>query len=404
MRPFGRLLTSYTINEVGDSIGVVALALLVYAQTGDAFATAGLFLALNFGPAFVAPALTARLDHVPLRRSLPVIYLAEAIVFGLLALLAGDAFLLPLVLALGLVDGTLALTGRGLTRGAVGALLEPEGQLRQGNALLNVAFAIASVAGAAAGGLLAGTAGIATALAVDAASFLLISALLVATPGLPTMVKAPKPVRTKLREGFGFVARHPLLRMLVIGEGLALVLFTLVVPIEVFYARDSLGTDETGFGLLLASWGGGMVLGSLVFIGARGYALPVLALVSTSMIGVAYLGMSGAQSLGVACALSVLGGTGNGIQWVAVMTTLQEATPLELHARVTGIMESLSRFAPGVGFLLGGLLVNAFSPRTAFAAAGAGVLLLVAIGTLAALATGRRLTPRQSPEGPSAGA
>lgn len=390
VRPFGRLLTSYTINEIGDSIGLVALALLVYAETGDAMATAALFLALNVGPAFLAPGLTARLDHVPLRRSLPLIYLVEAIVFGGLALLAAERFLLPLVLLLGLVDGTLALTGRGLTRAAVGALLKPSDQLRTGNALLNVAFAAASVGGAAVGGLVAGTAGIAVALAIDAVSFLLISLLLALTPNLPRAVETPKPLRAKLREGFGFVARRPLVRVLLVGEGIAIVLFTIVVPIEVFYARDTLGATEAGFGLLLASWGAGMVVGSLIFIVAKRLSLTLLVLCSTTMIGAAYLGMAGAETLAAACALSVLGGTGNGIQWVSVVTALQEATPVALQARVMSMLESVNRAAPAVGFLAGGLLVTSFSPRAAFATAGIGVLVLVVLAAAALFRINRR--------------
>ncbi len=390
VRPFGRLLGSYTINEFGDSIGVVALALLVYAETRNPLATAGLFLALNVGPAFLAPAVTARVDHLPLRRVLPLLYLAEAIAFGLLALIAGNAFLLPLVLLLGLIDGTLALTGRGLTRAAVAAILEPSDQLRPGNALLNVAFAVAAVGGAAAGGLIAGTAGIALALAADAVSFLIIALLLAFTRDLPRVVETATPLRAKLREGAGFVRRHPLVRGLLIGEGMAIVMFTIVVPIEVFYARDSLGADESGFGLLLAAWGAGLVVGSLIFIVAKRLSLPLLVLGSTTMIGAAYIGMSAAETLAGACALSILGGAGNGVQWVSVVTALQEVTPRDLQARMMALLESINRAAPAVGFLVGGLLVNAFSPRTAFATAGCGVLLLVLIFGLATLRLSRR--------------
>ena len=46
--------------------------------------------------------------------------------------------------------------------------------------------------------------------------------------------------------------------------------------------------------------------------------------------------MASAQTLLVACLLSVVGGAGNGVQWVAVMTALQEATPPEYQARVSG--------------------------------------------------------------------
>ena len=73
----------------------------------------------------------------------------EALCFSALAALAED-FLLALVLALALLDGTLALTGRGLTRGAIAATLGTEDLLRHGNALVNVAFSVATVAGAVA--------------------------------------------------------------------------------------------------------------------------------------------------------------------------------------------------------------------------------------------------------------
>ena len=66
--------------------------------------------------------------------------------------------------------------------------------------------------------------------------------------------------------------------------------------------------------------------------------------------------MAGAQSLFYACLLSVLGGTGNGIQWVSVMTALQEATPQDYQARVVGLLESALAAMPGVGYLIGGVL------------------------------------------------
>ena len=45
------------------------------------------------------------------------------------------------------------------------------------------------------------------------------------------------------------------MRLLLVGEAVALVLFTLMIPIEVIYAKESLGTTSAGFGFLLASWG-----------------------------------------------------------------------------------------------------------------------------------------------------
>jgi MFS family permease len=103
----------------------------------------------------------------------------------------------------------------------------------------------------------------------------------------------------------------------------------------------------------------------------------LLVVSSTLAIAVAYLGMSVAGTLAVACAISVLGGAGNGVQWIAVMTALQEQTPQDFQARITGLMESIGAAMPGVGYLLGGAIVAVWSPRTAYAVAGTGLLLLV---------------------------
>ena len=111
---FGRLLFSYTTNSIGDAVGLVALALLVYGETRDPLATTALFIAAQFLPAFLAPFLTARTDQQSLRRVLPAIYLTEAAVFCLLALLA-SSFSLPLLLVVALIGGTV-LVGRHLRR------------------------------------------------------------------------------------------------------------------------------------------------------------------------------------------------------------------------------------------------------------------------------------------------
>jgi len=381
------MLASYTVNEFGDSFAIVALAVLVYDRTGDVAPTAALFLAGKFAPALVAPFLTARIDHIAVRKSLPLIYLAEAVVFAALALLAEGRFLLGAVLALALVDGALAVTARGVTRGAIAVTLQPLKLLREGNALLNIGFAFAAVGGSALAGLVISEFSVGVALWIDAASFLAIAVILAATRDLPAPSGEREPWVAHLRSGLRFARTQPRVRLLLGGQAIALVLFTLIIPIEVIYAKESLGTTSAGFGVLLASWGAGIVAGSLLYVGLRDHSATSLILVSTAAIGIAYLGMAGAQSLAVACLLSVLGGTGNGIQWVSVMTALQEATPPAYQARIVGLLESSLAAMPGVGYLLGGALTAIWSPRTAYAVAGIGTLLLV----LVALATVRRM-------------
>ena len=378
IRPFGRLLASYTVNEIGDSVGIVALAILVYDRTGDVAPTAALFLAGKFLPAFLAPFLTAKLDQVAVRRTLPWLYVVEAAVFVALAAIAEGTFLLGAVLALAVVDGAIAVTARGLTRGAIASILAPAHLLREGNALVNIGFAIAAVGGAALAGILVSQVGLGVALLADAASFLVIAILLALTRELPApQGESQEGWFERLRGGLTFARRDTRVRMLLGGQSVALILFTLIIPIEVIYAKESLETTSAGFGFLLASWGAGIVFGSLVYVGVRDRSPAHLILLSTAAIGIAYLGMSVAQTLLAACLLSVLGGIGNGIQWVSVMTALQEATPPDYQARVVGLLESSLAAMPGVGYLLGGALTAIWSPRTAYAVAGVGTLLLV---------------------------
>jgi MFS family permease len=378
---FGRLLFSYTTNSIGDYVGLVALAVLVYRETHDPLATTALFIAAQFLPAFIAPALTARVDQLALRRVLPAIYAAEAVVFGVLALLAG-AFSLPLVLALALLDGVLMLTARGLSRGAVNALLQPVDLLREGNGLLNIGFAVASVGGAALGGALVAWFGIAAALAVDAASFAVVAVVLAASRHLPAAEGRREPFSVRVREALRYARTDRVARLLLGGEALAVVFFTLIVPIEIIYAEETLRTDEAGYGILLSSWGAGIVLGSIVFLGVRKRSAAALILLSTLAIGAGYLGMAVSRELWLACAFSVLGGIGNGVQWVSVMTALQETTPDDLQARVTGLLESIASAMTGVGFLIGGVITAIFAPPTAFLVSGLGVVALVVLGAV----------------------
>jgi Transmembrane secretion effector len=395
VRPFSRLLASYTVNELGDAVGIVALAILVYDRTEAVAPTAAFFIAGKFLPALVAPVLTARLDQFSLRRSLPSLYVLEAAAFAALALVASGDFFLPLVLALGLLDGALAITGRSLTRGAVASVLQPAALLKEGNALMNIGFAVASVGGAALAGLLIAQFGIAAALLVDAGSFLTIAIVLALTRDLPGAHVKREPFRDRFAAGMRFARRHTAVRLLLIGEAIALVLFTLVVPIEVIYAKESLGTSDAGFGILLASWGAGIVVGSLVYLLVKQRSALGLIVVSTALVGAAYLGLATADTLLVACAISVVGGAGNGVQWISIVTSLQELTPSDYQARIVGLLESIGAAMPGVGFLIGGALVAIGSPRTAYAVAGTGVLLLVLAALIVRPRLDRALTPRR---------
>jgi MFS family permease len=375
---FRRLAATYAVNELGDWMGIVALSVLVYDQTGSALATAGLFLGTRFLPALLAPLLVTRVERPPPDVALPVIYCGEAAAFGGLALLAGH-FSLAGVIVLAAIDGALALSSRALTRTVVATLLAPTGELRAGNALLNVAFTGGAAAGPALAGLVVAGIGVQAALLLDGASFCVIAAILVTAGALPRVEPEAGRMRDRVRAGIAYIRERVALKRLLVAEGVAFVFFAAVIPIEVIYAKETLGTGDTGYGIMLASWGVGMVLGSVIFAAMRQTSLMLLLFFSTLAVGAGYLGLAAAPTLAVACAASVVGGTGNGVQWVSTISAVQEMTAQGMQARVMSVLESIGAAMPGVGFVLGGVIAAALSPRATFLLAGLGVMAIVTL-------------------------
>ena len=375
---FRRLALSYAIDEVGDWMGIVALSVLVYDRTGSALATASLFLGTRFLPALFAPVLVAHAERPPPRFALPVIFSGSAAALALLALLA-DQFSLAAVIAVASIDGALTLSGRALTRAVVATAMEPTGELRAANAVLNIAFTGGAAVGPALAGLVVAGFGVQTALLLDAVSFYAIAWIIFSAGTIPQAKPEPGLMRNRVPAGLAYIREHTELRRLLTAQGAAFVFFAAVLPIEVIYAKESLGTGDTGYGLMLSSWGAGMVLGSLIFARIRETPLGYQLLFSTLGVGVGYIALGFAPTLALACAASVVGGAGNGVQWVAAISAVQELTAEAMQARVMSVLESIGAAMPGVGFVLGGAIAGLTNPRSTFLIAGSGVIVIVAL-------------------------
>jgi predicted MFS family arabinose efflux permease len=203
-----------------------------------------------------------------------------------------------------------------------------------------------------------------------------------------------------LREGLVHARQDRTAMTLIALQTAALLGFTLVIPIEIVYAERDLGAGAAGYGALLAFWGLGIVLGGALFARARS-SLTRLAAISTLVIAAAYLGMALAPSLAVACALSLVGGSGNGVQWVAVLTALQERVPDALQVRVVGLLDAGAQLAPGLGFAIGSVLTAALSARATYALAGCATLVaaLAFFMMNARVPSGVGVRPQAAPQG-----
>ena len=388
---FRPLAVTYGLSEIVDWLTTVALAVLVFDATGSAVATTILFVCSKFVPAFGAPALTARLDGVPPRRTLPVLYAIQGIAFGGMAFLSGAV---TPVVVLAALAGAAALVSRALVRASVAAALPDPDELRRGNGVLNVVFSTAFAVGPAAAGAAVGGAGVQTTL-LAGGGLLLWMAVYAGISPLPVLDVAEEEAEdgwwTKLSRAISHVREEPVLIRLFSAQALLLVAFTMVPPIEVVYARQELGTTAAGFGALMASWGVGAILGSAIFARIGSRSVLALAMGATAAIGASYFGMGIAPTLPIACALSIVGGVGNGMQWIAFVTAVQERTPPALQARAMALVESLAAAVPGIGFTLGGAVAALASARVAYASAGLTILAVVAVGVVLARGLPRAL-------------
>lgn len=376
---YRRLLTAYTLNELAVSVGSLALAVLVYRRTGSAVGATGFFLCSQFAPAFFSPWLVARLDRRPPRNVLPVLYLIEAVLFGVLAWFSRH-FNLPAVLALTLLDGIGALAARSLARAATVSVLTPVGLLGEGNALMNGAFSVCFMAGPAIAGVVVAAGGTIAALIANAVMFALIAFTLATTVMLPVPERDAEPAAGRLRAAVAYARGQAAIRNLMSLQAVGLVFFTISVPVEVVFAEHTLHAHASGYGWLLAAWGAGAVAGSVVY--GRWHRLPARVLIGlgSGAMGAGFIVMASAHTLGLAIGGAACAGIGNGIQAVAARTALQEHVAQRWMGLMMGLNESLSQVMPGVGIVLGGVLAEAANPRVALAVAGGGAL-AVAIAT-----------------------
>jgi MFS family permease len=385
-----RILAAYTVNRLGSWIGLVALSLAVFAHTHSSLAVAALLLAWQALPAFLVPAVVARVEASARRSELSALYLFEAVVTAALAVLLWH-FSLPVLLFLAVLDGTAALASNALLRAEVArvaredvaqrarhALADEQSALahdaeRQANAALNVCFSVSFVVGPVIGGVITAAAGAPAALLIDVASFVICAVLLLDLHPHVEQAGADS-VRARLRAAWMHIRATPILLTLLFAQAIALVFIQAAGPIEVVYVKSTLHGGDRGYGLFVTAWGAGVVLASLLFARSPRRGLVTMLVAGILALGAAFVGISLAPTLALACAGAFMGGVGNGLVLPALISLVQRLTPQDLHGRLMGAVESIMALSLAIALPLGGVLVAISSTRTAFLLIGLGAL------------------------------
>ncbi|MEU4574564.1 MFS transporter [Nonomuraea sp. NPDC023979] len=412
---FRVLFGSFALLVAGDSIKMLALSVLVFAQTGSPGLSAAAYMAGWLPYIFGGLFLLSLADRLPARGLMIAGELVRVVVCLLLAYAGLPVWaMLALVLVTGLFSPVF-----GAARSALLPEVLPGDAFVLGRSLLGVTSASAQIAGLAVGGAFLAAAGPHTALAATAG--LSAVAALILRLGLPhhTPRRTPLPKPATLSEAAS--ADHTASPAHPEPEGPAAVPGERVVAggrgasarrvgfgggsagavRETLRVNRMLVADPRVRGLLLASWAPTLWLAGaeamiVPYLGGQGEAGVVLAAAAGGMavgefavgrfaapllrerlslplavlLGVPWLGFVAGPGAGWAAVLAAVAAAGLSYQ-LGLQRRFLEAVPEEVRGQAFGLLSAGLMTGQAAGAALVGVLGEVFSPQVAIVAAGA---------------------------------
>lgn len=360
---FRRLASSNLAAQFSEQIALAAAPLVAVLALGATAAQTGYLQTAQTLP-FLLLSLPAGVlaDRLPRRALMTAAECVRtASLLALLALLALGGLSLGWLAALGFL-GAVGTVAYNVAAPALVPTLVPAPALGQANRWLELARSAAFSAGPALGGALVGGIGAAAAYGLATLLSLLAAGLLAGLPPEAPRAAARRQLWHELREGAAFVARHPLLRPVLVTAVFFNLAWFVLQAVYVVYAVERLGLGAAGVGVTLGVYGAGMLAGAMaapwlagrLSFGAMIAAGPLCAL-AASLILLSTLALP--SGLWAAAGFFLFGA--GPILWTIATTTLRQAiTPNALLGRVSAVILTATFGARPLGALLGAALAS----------------------------------------------
>lgn len=243
-------------------------------------------------------------------------------------------------------------------------------ELDSAASLNSAGFNVARSIGPAAGGIIVASAGVATAFAINAFSYLALILTLLAWRKPPTERHLPpEQVGSAVVAGLRFVVLSPSLRAVIVRAGAFGMAGSGIWALTAIYARNALGGDASTFGILLGGFGLGAI-GGAIGRARLGKSRERIVRLGSLVFGISAIGLSFTTALAPAIALMFCCGAA----WVTVLTSLsvsvQILTPRWVVGRAIAINQVCIFAGMAFGSWLWGSIAESSSVNTAYLVSG----------------------------------
>ena len=355
------------VTNLGTWAGVVALQLRVLDLTGDQAYVSAVVVAEYLPAVVLGTILGHLLDRVPPRSGLAACELLAAAAWALMTTTGRAGTIVALALICGVTTGIFKIVST-----AVVPMLVDDRELDAANGSILKVQTLTNIAGVAVGGALVGLTSANVVLLLNAVTFVLSGALLLAFSRVPRY--APRSPDAKLAGSRAWLARSlvgarrclqtPALRMIIFSLPVASVALGISIAAAVPTLRDTYGASNLQTGGIMALDALGIVIGTSLPARYAGY------LSGIALLAIGWGGFGIAPDLWLAGPLSVIGGMGNGVVIVRFRTMMQRETPPHERASTIGFAYAVTFSMIVAGQVAVVPLSNALGQRATFTTAG----------------------------------
>lgn len=390
---FARLYAAQAMSQIGDAFTWVALALLAFELAGtDAAVILGAALTLRV-TAFVllSPLAGVLADRLERKTILLSTHFGRAVIIGLMPLVTDVWQVYGLMFALNALTAFFTPTNQATVPLVVGR--EDAGKAF---ALSSATTELLAIIGPGFAGVLAALVGGRTLFYFDAASFALAGLLVLTLPSLRAVQRNEVQASRwrDVRDGTTRLWRDPPIRFALLMELVAAITGALILVVTVVRVQGGLNLGETQYGWVMALYGLGATVASLV-VGAAGKRVPrtLFILIGAVLTSLAIL-PGDVAALAPLMALWLVAGVGQNWVNLPTETLLAERTDESAQGRVYGAHFAWSHLWWAFAYPLASLLSIRFPNHTFLYGGVIALAVLLIVALLSRQAVALRPAPR----------